>query len=168
MTPNQKRYKLLNAIEGVIDEVETKDSEHEGKYFIIAESPKIAQAGSNISRVIGALNIRLRNPLDSPVKLVYREYLMLKSGISAGAYIAQLAAWYVDLFDNEPITTSLICQVPMTKMSFTIDKTVHFPPLNEKTVAWSGGDKDDATIESINYANQLAWQDPQQMSQKFL
>ena len=34
-------------------------------------------------------------------------------------------------------------------MYFTINITAHFPPLNEKTIAWSGGDKDDGTIESI-------------------
>ena len=62
-------------------------------------------------------------------------------------YIAQSAAWFADLFDNEHTNTSSIRQVPMTKMSFTIDKTIHFPPLNEKTVAYSGGDKDDGTTD---------------------
>ena len=111
----------MNTIEGVIDVVETKDSAYEMKYFIILDSSKLAQAESTISQVIGTLNIRLRNPLDSPVKLVYREYPLLKSGISAGGYIAQSAAQFADLFDNEPITTSSIRQVPMTKMSFTIE-----------------------------------------------
>ena len=66
-----------------------------------------------ISQAIGTLNVRLRNPNNTPVREAYHEYLMLKSGISAGRYIAQSAACFADLFDDAPPTSSSIRQAPI-------------------------------------------------------
>ena len=118
-------------IEGVIDIVETKDSQTDGKYFFIVESSKMETAEYGISQVIGALNAKLRNPDDSAVLTKYHKYPTLKSGITAGGYIEQSAARFADLFDDVPLTSSSIRQNPIQKMSFTIDDNAHFPQMKK-------------------------------------
>ena len=137
----------MEDIAGVIDIVETKDSQTDGKYFFIVESSKMAKAEYEISQVIRALNVRLRNPANSAVLEHYHEYPTLKLGISAGRYIEQSAARFADLFNDGPLTSSSIRQNSIQKMSFTIDNNVQFPQM-KKQVAWIGNNKDDGTIDS--------------------
>ena len=145
----RKLYKHLADIDGVIDIVETKDSQTEGKYFFIADSSKMTPAEFAISQVIGAHNARLRNPTEETVVTKFREYPSLKSGITAGGYIAQSAARFAGEFDNTPLTSSSIRQHPNQKMSFTIDDTAQFPQIKTKQIAWQGPQKDDVTIDSM-------------------
>ena len=144
----RKVYKHLADIDGVMDVVETKDSQMDGKYFVIVDSSKMAPAEFAISQVLGALTDRLRNPMDEKVVMKYREYPSLKSGITAGGYIAQSAARFAGEFDNTPLTSSSIRQHPKQKMSFTIDDAAQFPQIQTKQLAWKQP-KDDVTIDSM-------------------
>ena len=145
----RKVYKHLADIDGVMDIVETKDSQTDGKYFVIVDSSKMAPAEFAISQVLGALNVRLRNSMDEKVVNKFREYPSLKSGITAGGYIAQSAARFAGEFDNTPLTSSSIRQHPNQKMSFTINDTAQFPQIKTKQIAWQGPQKDDVTIDSM-------------------